>query len=263
MEKRINIASWNIAAGRTNKSLAQFDYDEENIGYFSNLLKKIDADIVCLQEIHHGESEDPGKEMAQKLGFPFVNTSPGHESHIDNKLKLSNSILSKTKPLSIESYTLPYPEFDLYWPNGTPAKRYEKDLQCAKFENFNIYNTQLIPLGLFGVLYGSEQASRYSQNLEDNLKSHLEEPLLFCGDFSGDFPEDKPQFVFTELFNSLKLNDSIPHQITRPKRDGHIHQTDHIYFSESFSLIRSEVIPTQSDHYLCVAEFNIESKIVK
>lgn len=259
MVKKIKIASWNIAAGRTNKTLSQFDYNQENVGYFSNLLKIVDVDIICLQETHYGDNKDTGNEIAQEINYPFYFTHPSHESHIDNKLKLSNSILSKTKPLSVESYKLPYPEFDLFWPNGTPAKKYEKDLQCARFSNFNLYNTQLIPLGLFGVLYGSGQAKKYCQKLEASMRNHLEEPLLFCGDFSGDFPEDRPQLVFTELFNTFKLHDSIPHQITRPKNDGLIHQTDHIYFSESFSLVSSEIISTQSDHYLCVAEFKIEA----
>jgi len=261
MEETIKIASWNIAAGRTNKSLSQFDYDQENISYFSNLLKTVEADIICLQETHYGENKDIGKEIANELAYPFYYTNPGHESHIDNKLKLSNSILAKTKPLSIEAYILPYPEFELYWPNGNPAKRYEKSLLCAKFKGFNVYNTQLIPLGLFGVLYGDEKAKIYSQNLEVSFKNVLEAPLLICGDFSGDFPDDKPQLVFSELFTSLSLMDSIPHQITRPKNDGLIHQTDHIYFSDqSFSCISSEVIPTQSDHYLCTATFKFKSK---
>ena len=46
------IATWNIAGGRPIRTDGLFDYADEDINYFADELRKINPDVICLQETH-------------------------------------------------------------------------------------------------------------------------------------------------------------------------------------------------------------------
>jgi len=58
----------------------------------------------------------------------------------------------------------------------------------------------------------------------------------------------------SNLFTKNEYLDAIK-ETTRPLQNKVVRQTDHIYFSPQFKLTDSGVIVTQTDHYLCWADF--------
>lgn len=249
----MKIVSWNIAGGRKINTLKHFDYGEEDLGYFADKLNSVGADVVCLQETHTDSTRSVAKELAKMLKMDYVFDSPASISHIDKNSFLGNSILSKFHIDNPRTTIYPYPDFELVWKDGRVADRHDKLLQIVKTNGTYIANTQLLPIGLFGYTYNDQNVEIYAREIEKALIG-IPSPAIFCGDFSGDFANDLVEDVFKNLFTENKFADAI-RQITRPLKDRPGRQTDHIYFSPQFTLIGSGVIQTQTDHFLCWADF--------
>lgn len=249
----MKIVSWNIAGGRKIKTLKSFDYGDEDLEYFANKLKDVNADVVCLQETHTNSKQSVAKELAKKLKMNYIFDSPASASHIDKDFLLGNSIISNFQIDNPQTKVYLYPDFELFWKDGRMAERHDKLLQIVKIKGINIANTQLLPIGLFGYSYNDKKVETYARGIEKKLMG-VPTPTLICGDFSGDFVNDFVEDVFKNLFRKNKLLDAIKN-VTRPLKDRVGSQTDHIYFSPEFKLIASGVIQTQTDHYLCWADF--------
>ena len=69
-----------------------------------------------------------------------------------------------------------------------------------------------------------------------------------------DFNFSDPQKVFS-IINELNLINALPDEGTRPSKDGSKKKSDFIFYSSEFKLINSGIIETNTDHYLCWAEF--------
>ncbi len=253
----IRIVSWNISAGREAKSLEQFDYLTENLSYFTSKIKETHADVVCLQEVHFNSKRSQAREIAQELGLKSIFESPRSPSHINKDYLMENAILTELEILQHKTYQYPYPKFPLVFADGRPAAIHNQNLQVAMLPEFNVANTQLLPLGLFGYNYFQGLGREFGAKFEQTLKV-LKTPLLLCGDFSGDFENDKVELVFNKVFPKLGLKDALPEVVTRPTNDGKKHKNDHIFYSKDFIFRDARVIPTNTDHYLCVADFDYQ-----
>ena len=121
MSKQLKIASWNIAGAHAIKSLNQFDYQREDINYFAEQLRAIDADIICLQETHLNMDRSVAKEMAALLGYSYVYDIDVSPSHIDENYRLGNAIISRLPLKHKKDVFYPFPEFELRFPNGSLA----------------------------------------------------------------------------------------------------------------------------------------------
>jgi endonuclease/exonuclease/phosphatase family metal-dependent hydrolase len=244
----ITVASWNIAGGRPMRSEGVFDYDAEDVDYFSEQLRLIDPDVVCLQETHVNEERSVAKEIAVKLGGYAVQEVTMSPSHVDENYSLGNAILSKIKPKNIQNVLFPYPTFPLFLPGGKPAIRHEKGFQLGTFDFGIVGNLQMMPLKFLGTPYNSEKGKEFARGMEETLFAAVSRPLLLCGDFNY----IDPALLYTQLLSGMKS--ALPNIATRP--DGK--RTDYIFYSVEFVLKDSGVVQTNSDHFLCWATFEIE-----
>lgn len=247
---RIKIVSWNVAGGRKVKSLDQFDYEAEDLNYFASEIKKINPDIVCFQESHSNSSRSISNEIAQFLKIKNVFDSPFSPSHIDSNYQLGVSIIPKFSFIAKNTLQLPYPKFKLYWKNGREADIHHKAMQKVLIEGFNLVNIQLLPLGLWGFDYSKDKGKEFSLEIDKTLNL-LNSPLIFCGDINF----DKPDLIYPKLIKRLCLKEALPNLTTRPTKNNSKKTPDHIFYSPEFLLIDSGIIQTQTDHYLCFAEF--------
>lgn len=243
----VTIATWNIAGARPIKSAERFDYAPEDIGYFTEQLRAIDADVICLQETHLNKDRSVAKEIAEQLGY-HIHEAEMSPSHVDAAYSLGNAILYKEVPKSLHNFLFPYPFFKLLLPGGRVAARHNKGFQIAEFSFGMVVNMQMLPLGFLGTPYDSPDGLLFSEEMERTLLSEVRSPSIICGDFN--FREPKTQYAKL-LANSVNALPDVP---TRPEEK----KTDFIFVSPEFRVQSSRVIETNSDHFLCVA--TLESK---
>jgi len=248
----MRVVTWNIAGGRKTRSLKHFDYSNEDLEYFASQLKNLRPAVVCLQEAHTSQSESSAGRIAGLLNLPHVYNSPASPSHIEKSSLLGNAIISSLPFQKRADFFFPPPRFELKWKNGKPAERHNKLVQLVKIGQWNIANTQLLPIDLFGYYYDLSAGRKYAAEIE-NILLNLTEPCVLCGDFSGAFKKQPVEKVFNALFTKLDLKDSLPNEITRPTKQGW-YKTDHIYFSPQLSVTKSGIVKTATDHYLCYTD---------
>lgn len=236
--------------------VGKFDYEDENLDYFYSQLQKINVDVICVQENHSNNKRNVAGILAKKLGYKYIYNSQASPSHIDSNYQLGNSIISRVEFSDVKTYTLPYPEFELYFRNGSKSAVHDKVVQLVSVSGTDIANTQLLPLGLFGSSYSSGIGNKYATKINKVFRN-LEKPLIFCGDFSGDIKDDNVIAEFPGL-RQLSLLDALPDVKTRPISSKKKKKPDHILYSEGFDLVESDVVKTQTDHCLCYAEFKIK-----
>lgn len=252
--KRLRVATWNIAGGRKMRSLAQFDYEGTNLDYFAEQLRRLDLDIVCLQESECNKHESVAKALAEKVRMPHVFETAMHPSHVDDSYSLSLAILSKRPLQNQRAVKQPYPSFDLHLPNGRPAKRTVKDVQIAQTQDeLYIANTQTQPLEYLGHPYESDLGKRYATDLADLFIQTVRTPLIFAGDFST----PNPTQTFASLCEAHNLTDALPFKPTKPHGSGHL---DCIFVSPQFTIKSSDVLQTETDHFLCWAELDYKTR---
>ncbi len=119
----------------------------ENLDYFIGLLRKIDADFVCLQEVHANAGRSQAGEIARSLGLQGVFESLASESHIDASYRLGNAVLAKRPFQAARSVKLPRPHLPVNLPLslGKPAVIHDKLVQIVRLHGLTIANTHLLP----------------------------------------------------------------------------------------------------------------------
>lgn len=254
MNTSLRIASWNIAGAHKIQSLERFDYSGEDIAYFVDCLKQINPDIVCVQESHTNEQRSNAADIAKLLGMPYVYNVAVSPSHIDSEFQLGNAILSKVALSHVADVQYPYPSFDLFFSDGRPAAVHHKMIQIYKLGDMVIANTQMMPLGIFGASYASGPGAELASSIQQLLIDNLSAPLLLCGDLNFDTPQD----IYPELYNTLRLHETLPDVPTRPAKDMAKHTPDHILVSDGIAVAAADVIEVEADHYLCYADITLK-----
>ncbi len=243
---QITIATWNIAGGRPIRSDWLFDYADEDVNYFAEKLRSLDADIVCLQETHLNKEQSVASEIANMLGYAIHETEMS-PSHVDAHYSLGNAVLYRKEPKNISDFVFPYPTFPLVPSNGKPEVHTNKGFQVLEFEFGAVVNLQMQPLKFLGTAYDSENGLQFAKEMEKLLLSKVSMPALFCGDFN--FRE--PKMLYLELLSGSR--DVLPSLPTRPGGK----KSDCIFAPSKFFVKDSGVIETRSDHFLCWATLEI------
>ena len=250
----ITVASWNIAGAHTIKSSNTTIYDKKDSAYFIEQLADLSPDIVCLQETHSTKGGEPKDALtiARGLSMDVAVNSVNSPSHIDSKFTLGNSILTSIDYFDVKDELYPEPPGELYWNDGRPADTHHKSLQSVNIQNFQVLNTQMLPVRLFGFTYDNERGSEYSNGINSVMEGMAANPSIWCGDFNF----NKPIQIYAHM-SKLNLKESLPQRETGPSDDEENNKPDHILYSPEFTLLSSDIIKTQTDHYLCYAKFEV------
>ena len=229
----------------------QFDNtDEDVLHYFAREVRDVYPDVLCLKETELYVDASMAHRLAGTLNFPYIFETPMSDSHVVQHSQICVAILSKYKIEDPRSYTLPYPKFDLFLPNGQPAHHFDKCIQLATINNTLIANTFHHPLEFLGHPYTDELGQQYTRELCEFYKKTLRAPLILAGDFST----LDPTVVFAEALSHLNLLDVTPPEPTKPGTEGHL---DAIFADHDWKCESSAVVPTENDHYLCWADIEI------
>jgi endonuclease/exonuclease/phosphatase family metal-dependent hydrolase len=244
---RLKLVTWNINGGYgldPDNPTRLLGY--ENLDYFIGLLKRIDADVICLQEVHVRAGRSQAVEIARNLGLQGVYESVASSSHIDADYGLANAILTRSPFKAAHAVTLPRPHFPLALPlllPDEPAALHDKLVQTVRLGELTVANTHLLPLHILGASWTSPQGRALAEVTADLLRNVLHTPLMLCGDFNyPDVPDLMP-----ELVRALNLVDALA--------DGSLSRArvDHILISDDLESCGSEVIEAFADHLPCVA----------
>ena len=149
---KISITSWNVNGIRAALKNGLVE-----------TLKKIDADIVCLQEVKADEASLP--EEIENLGYSvFIN--PAEKKGYSGTLSLSRS-----EPLSVVK--------------GIGSKKFDSEgrVLALEFQNLWVINTYFpnSQRGLTRLDYKLEYNKNFEKWAEDLRKT---KPLIICGDFN-------------------------------------------------------------------------------
>lgn len=247
MNTSLRIATWNVHCGVFERGAKA---DSTSIDYLSNCLRDLSADIVCLQEFELPEAAEYSliEKLAKTAEYQYLEVFAPSKSHlIDGKMGLT--ILSKL-PMTRSNQTqlFPNPKLSTLY-DGKTINTHDKGALCVKviWERMpiNVICLHLFPFHLFGVKPSAPEFNPARKAFSDLLLMSRNQPTLICGDFNiADIDEFLPnarrENALTELI----------HTPTRP--DGVRH--DHILHSTHFCATTVRVIPSRSDHHLCVAE---------
>ena len=245
----MKLVTWNISGGYgldpddPTKLLGR-----ENLDYFTRVLEEIDADVVCLQEVHTNAERSQADEIAHSLGLPGVFESVASESHIDASYRLANAILTKRQFQAARSFMLPRPHFSLVLPllpSGEPAAIHDKLVQMVRLGDLTISNTHLLPLHILGASWSSQQGRELAEATANLFVSKLQLPLVLCGDFN--YPDVTD--LMPNLVNAFGLTDVLFDESSPPPA---LPRVDHILVSDDLAKNSSEIVPAFADHLPCI-----------
>ena len=248
----MRIATWNIAAGHKLQSSTPLAYAEQDLSYFIDQLRRIDCDVICLQEAEN--RPDTGysmaKDIADQLGIDYIFETLTHPSHIRKNALLSLAIISKNPLTETIATPQPYPSFPLTLPDGNPAKKHVKYLQHAKIDGIMVANVHTQPLEFLGTPYESDLGKEYAEELNQLFIRELQRPLIFTGDFCADLHTSHVANIYTRTCETLQLTDILPPGQTKPFNKG---RSDAIFVSPELTTTDSSITETMTDHFLCWA----------
>ena len=250
----MRIVTWNINGGYGLVSTNPRKYtDVETLSFFLGHLRSLNADVVCLQEVHTNSHRSQTQLIAEKLGYPYTFETIASNSHIDPEYKLANAILSKQPFKTTKAVCLPRPTFLLelpLLPNGQRAEIHDKYLQVVEFETFMIANVHTLPLQVLNASYDSEDGKQFAGEVEKVFLEHLTSPLIFCGDFN----HKDIAGLYPKLFDELNLLDALPNRPSTPNSDVRI---DYILVSSNIEVLDVGIQPTFADHFPCWLELKV------
>lgn len=97
---------------RLISSFDQYDYqDKANLDYYVSTLRRIDPDILFIQESLSNELNSYSMELGTRLGLKFCMDTSGSKSYIDNEYCETMSIISKAPIKSFEEIKHIVPPF--------------------------------------------------------------------------------------------------------------------------------------------------------
>ncbi len=250
---KIRIATWNIAAARRMLSLDRFDYSEQaELDYFAGQLHKLNPNVICLQESEAKPGDSLSEHLAGMLNMPYCAETRGCPSHIDHDYQLTTAIISKQPFSNPQPILLPHPTFELRFKhNGRVVPPYDRYAQTVSFGGFTIANVHTEPLGAFGLEYEAGEGHSLAQAIDSLLTKELGGPLIFAADFNM----HNLGWTLPSLLKSRQLQEALPDEPTKP----HGSHPDHILFSPEWHVTDAGIEHTQTDHYLCWADLELQA----
>lgn len=213
--------SWNIWCGK---------YQDDVI----SLLKKLNPDIIGLQEVLENEIE----KISKRLGFEFAYTTNFVKKEENKTLNVGNAVLSKFRILDNKSYTL------------------SKNLKrCALETKIKVNNKIIHALSIHPIHHHLKPSNARLSQINNLIKILPKDPTVLMGDFNS-LPQSKE---ITKISKILKNTDNkfLPTwaaykegcHVCRPELK---YKLDYIFVSKDIKVKSFEVIDSQASDHLPV-----------
>ncbi len=256
---KLTTLQWNIGGGRIREPGAEptdpTSYHKEDLSYIIDTIKKLNPDIITLQETHADNRSIQAKQIAEQIGY-FSHNDTYADSHLADNQQLGQAIISRF-PINNERFELfKNPRYRLPQPDGSVWVSHDKgiskaDLKITETVVFGIATLHLFPFRKFGVDPLSKEAGPFMNNISAKMLPAHKTNLI-----QGDFNINEPTLTkhFPELFKD-GIDEVVQLEPTTPRG----RRYDHILYS-NLELISSDVVNTVlTDHFPVVSQFNFES----
>lgn len=251
----VRVATWNIGGGILGDS--HQTSGKEYLEYHADLLRLHQPDIVCLQECHHSENSQTNQvsRLAETLNYQYSKSTPISPSHLDPDAELALGIMTSYPIRNIKYTRFRNPCLTATGPKGQQWTLFDKgycsyEVELAE-ETIAITNAHCFPLHYFSATATEDRF----KDIWNDLGSHLKEsensrPTLAAIDLNFPFIKNvlSDEIIGPRYINAFDATPTTPKGI----------QQDYILYSRQFRLLTTHIIPTRSDHHLCICDFSFE-----
>ncbi|MEU7633826.1 alanine racemase [Nocardia sp. NPDC049220] len=260
----LRVVTWNIAGGRrvlSYDSNKPFDYSEVDLPYFVEQLRRIDADVICLQETEIGPDGSTAQQLAAMLGYRYVYETDMSPSHMDTSKRLGIAVLSRLPIQDAESHRLPPPQFELKV-RAERVQPYARFAQVVRVAGIPVGNVSPMPLHVFKdeagkrYTYESGEGAIFAKEIGRTVTAMLRGPGIWAGDTNT----DNPVLVYGQVFDKLGMVAALdpaartvpPH----PRRP--VGAPDQLWAAaETFGVAASGTVDTETDHYPAWVDWDV------
>lgn len=244
------VVTWNIAGGRRSLSSDAFDYDDVDLPYFAEQLRRLRPDVINVQESEIGGGESIAGKLAELLGIPHVFETPMCPSHISEGKTLSLAVISRLPIGDERAQQLPITRLDLRV-GGRSVPPYDRYAQRVTVGGINVVNLHPTPLGFFGHSYEEGAGAAHAGEIGSAVRGLVDGPTVVAADLNT----DRPAAVYGEIFDEMGMSSALDTDArTVPGWDG---APDQIYSSADFRTVDRGVVATDSDHHLVWADLEV------
>lgn len=246
----LKVLQWNIGGSYIDSGLGE--YEKLDVSYVLNVIRNIDPDICCLQEVHINEELNQAEKIAKELGFYSVYDSYD-DSHIEVGQKLSQAVLSKYKINNHDFKLFHNPLWEFIDSVGQRRVSHYKGITSCEIELpvglITVQTLHLIPFRIFGKEPLSDESRLVKESIDSLINSYSGKSIV-CGDFNYSKEvkslKDFLPNTFMSGFSETPLN--VP---TTP-RGGYY---DRILYKGSLYKDVTVFNDVKTDHYPVVASF--------
>ncbi|NUS95720.1 MAG: endonuclease/exonuclease/phosphatase family protein [Nocardia sp.] len=245
------MVTWNIAGGRRSLSWDAFDYDDMDLQYFAERLRRLQPDVINVQESEIGGSGSTARKLAELLGYPHVFETGMCPSHLGDPTKtLSLAVLSRLPMEGARAQRLPTTRLDLKV-GGNSVEPYDRYAQRVTVGGVDVVNLHPTPLGFFGHSYEEGDGAAHAAEIGSAVNELIDGPTVIAADLNT----DRPALVYGRMFEDMGMDSALDTDArTVPGWDG---APDQIYSSREFRTVGSGVVATGTDHHLVWADLEI------
>lgn len=256
----MRFASWNIAGGHTSgKSVEDaLSYEEENLEFFVAELKKVNADILVVQESHvpvNSAERSQADIIARDLGYQLAGSHSYQErSHIKAGNQLALAVLSKYPAITARFYKMPNPHLAVVRENGDHWKTYDVGfLNCVldyAGTKINVLDGHMVPFHYFKRDFMEPPFRTIRDAMTELFVSFAKEPTIIGADFNF----NNLNVLLPSVFKNDQYREAFVDVETAPGRG----QQDHLLASQHWSIRSSEVRKTgRTDHPICIMDLEL------
>ncbi|WP_157762726.1 endonuclease/exonuclease/phosphatase family protein [Nocardia yamanashiensis] len=244
------VVTWNIAGGRRSLSTGAFDYSEVDLPYFAEKLRRLNPDVINVQESEIGPDGSTARTLAELLGYSHVYETKMCPSHISEGKDLGLAVLSRLPIEGAQAQRLPTTRLDLKV-RGVSVEPYDRYAQRVNVAGINVVNLHPTPLGFFGHSYEEGAGAEHAREIGTAVRGMVEGPAVVAADLNT----DRPGLVYGSTFEDLGMSAALePDARTVPGWDG---APDQIYSSRDFQTVNQGVETTDTDHHLVWADLEV------
>lgn len=257
----LRTGTWNVAGLQTMRSHGVWDYNPRDIDYFARVLESVDPppDVLFFQEgqvgrtfteTSIGRSKSDLRELAKRIGYPYIHETVISKSHMADDKDLSLAIMSKLPFEQTWASRIPDPDLELVL-QGEPVDPLPRYVQGAKISGITVVNAFPIPLGVLGHSYETGGGVQHAAEVARTLESMVKGPTVIGGDINT----PRPELVYEEHFTRMGLSPALePGTKTVPHWDG---SPDQVYSTREFTAVDTLVVPTDTDHHLILTDLAV------